>query len=297
MDEVKTTVIGSYPIVSDNLELMNDYFNQRNVGWEKYIKYAVDAQVDAGVDIISDGQTRDPFLNIFYRGIKGCRIRNRPEVIDKVEFKGPITVNDYRYVKTLVPKDHEVIGLIAGPYTLAKSCNNMFYKDEKTLAFDFAEVINQEAKLLVDHVDMISVDEPFFSVSMPDYASELIDVVLDGIDVPRRLHACGNVSDIVANLIDLPVDILSHEFKASPQIFDAFNEYSFKQKICMGSVRSDQDRVEPVEEIVDHIKHGIEVFGSQIGFLSPDCGLRMRTPDVAFQKLKNLVDAKRIVYG
>ena len=51
-----------------------------------------------------------------------------------------------------------------------------------------------------------------------------------------------------------------------------------------------------VEEIVKHIKKGIDVFGERINQLSPDCGLRMMPRDSAFEKLRNLVKAGEVVY-
>jgi len=295
--KVKTTVIGSYPVNVDTMDYMNGYFNQTELTWDKYIKSAVDDMIDAGIDIISDGQTRDPFVNIFARKLKGCRIRDRPEVIDKIEFADPITVEDQKYVKSLIPKNRELIGLIAGPYTIAKSCVDLFYNGEKELAFDIAFALNKEAKLLEKYVDYISVDEPFFSVSMPEYGKELIKIVVDGLSCSTRLHACGDVSKIVPDLLDLPVDILSHEFKVSPELFDAFREHSNKKKICLGSVRSDDTKVEAVDEIVGHINRGIDVFGEQISQLAPDCGLRLLPREIALQKLKNLVKAGEEVYG
>ena len=294
---VKTTVIGSYPVNVDIMEYMNGYFNQTKLSWNKSIKNAVNDMINAGIDIVSDGQTRDPFVNIFARKLKGCRIRDRPEVIDKIEFAGPITVEDQKYVKSLIPKNRELIGLIAGPYTIAKSCVDFFYNDEKELAFDIAHALNKEAKLLEKHVDYISVDEPFFSVSMPEYGKELIKIVVDGLSCPTRLHACGDVSKIVPNLLDLSVDILSHEFKVSPELFDAFKEHNNKKKICLGSVRSDDTKVETVDEIVNHINKGKDIFGEQICQLAPDCGLRLLPRDIALQKLKNLVKAGEEVYG
>lgn len=294
---VKTTVIGSYPVNVDTMEHMNGYFNQTELTWDKYIKNSVNDMIDAGIDIVSDGQTRDPFVNIFARKLKGCRIRDRPEVIDKIEFDGPITVEDQKYVKSLIPKNRELIGLIAGPYTITKSCVDFFYNDEKELAFDIANALNKEAKMLEKYVDYISVDEPFFSVSMPEYSKELVKIVIDGLSCPTRLHACGDVSKIVPDLLDLPVDILSHEFKVSPYLFDAFKEHDNKKKICLGSVRSDDTKVETVEEIVNHINKGIDIFGEQICQLAPDCGLRLLPREIAIQKLKNLVKAGEEVYG
>jgi len=295
--KIKTCVIGSYPIQLDTMEFMHGYFSQREVSWEKYIAYAVNDMVNAGIDVVSDGQTRDPFIQIFTRRLKGCRIRDRTEVVDKIEYDGPITVEDQKYVKRLIPKDKEVMGVLTGPFTLSKSCVDLYYNDEKELYFAFARVLKQEAEILQKHVDMISIDEPFFSNAMPEYGKELIGVITENISCPTRLHACGDVSSIIPDLLEMPVDILSHEFKASPQLLDAFKKYSVSQNICLGAVRSDDSRIESVEEITNHIKKAVDVFGDQIVQLAPDCGQKLLPRDVAFQKLKNLVQAGEKLNG
>jgi len=293
----QTTVIGSYPVKYDNMELMKRYFEDKEITWNKYIDLAVNDMVNAGVNIISTGQTKDPFVHIFLRNIGGCRVRDRPEVVDKVEYIGPITLDEIKYAKSIIPSETKIVGLITGPYTLAKSCVDLFYNDVEKLAFDFADILNKEAKNLQEHVDLISVDEPFFSVDMPKYGKDLLEAVFKDITVSKRLHVCGDVSSIVPELLDMPADILSHEFKASPKIFDSFKEHESIKKICLGSVRSDDKRVESIDEIADHIKKGIDVFGERIIQLSPDCGLRMMPRDIAFEKLTNLVKAGEKVYG
>jgi len=296
-NKIKTSVIGSYPVLTDNMEIMDGYFNGEEISWDKYIQYAVSDMVNAGLDIVSDGQTRDPFIQIFTRKLKGCRIRARTEIVDKVEYNVPITLKDQKYVRNLIPDDKELTGVLTGPYTLSKSCIDLYYNNEKDLAFDFAHALKQEAKLLQKHVDMISIDEPFFSNEIPEYGKEIIGIITKDISCPTRLHACGNVSDILLDLFEMPVDILSHEFKASPQIFDAFKEYAFPQKICLGAVRSDDTRVESVEEIMEHTKKGMDIFGKKIVQLAPDCGQRLLPKDVAFQKLKNLVKVGEKING
>jgi 5-methyltetrahydropteroyltriglutamate--homocysteine methyltransferase len=297
MEKIKTTVVGSYPIDIDIISHIKGYFNQKLVSWERYIESAVSDMVKSGIDIVSDGQTRDPFVNIFTRKLKGCRLRERTEIIDKIEYNGPITIDDQKYVKNLLPKNKELIGLITGPYTLTKSCTDLFYKDEKELAFDFAKALNQEAKLLKRHVDLIGIDEPFFSMGVPDYGKELISIIIKDLNCPVRLHVCGDISNVIPDILDIPVDILSHEFKASPKIFNSFKQYNFKKNICLGSVRSDKKYVESVNEIVNHIKKGIDIFGDKITQIAPDCGLRMLPRTVAFKKLKNLVKAGEIIHG
>ena len=297
MNQITTTVIGSYPVKIENMDFIKAYYNQTNISWYKYIDTAVNDMVVADIDMISDGQTRDPFVNIFTRKLKGCRIRDRTEVINKVEFECPITIEDQKYVRNIIPKDRKLIGLITGPYTLTNSSVDLFYNDKKELAYDFAYALKKEIQLLQNYVDMISIDEPFFSTEMPDYAKDLIKIITGNLTVPVRLHICGDVSKIIPDILDMPVDILSHEFKASPKLFNEFKKYSISKKICLGSVRSDDIRVETVDEIIKHIKKGIDIFGEKIDQIAPDCGQRLLTRNSALQKLKNLVKAGEKVYG
>jgi 5-methyltetrahydropteroyltriglutamate--homocysteine methyltransferase len=95
----------------------------------------------------------------------------------------------------------------------------------------------------------------------------------------------------------MPVDILSHEFKATPKLFQSFNDFNITKKICLGSVQSDNIRIEPTDEIVDHIQKAINIFDGKIVQIAPDCGLRNLPRDIAFKKLKNLVKARDKVYG
>ncbi|MFH1100897.1 MAG: hypothetical protein V1726_02525 [Methanobacteriota archaeon] len=298
-DRMKTSVIGSYPVSVDSLGIMSRYFQMQESSWERYIQVAVRDMVSAGVCMVSDGQTRDPFIQLFTRRLGGCRVRARTEVIGPVEYCGPIILKDQQVVRRLLSGKGELVGVLTGPFTLMKSCVDMFYHDERELAFAFADVVRQEASELQHHVDCVSIDEPFFSTEMPEYGKELIDCICKSITVcPTRLHVCGDVSQIVSDLLEMPVDILAHEFKASPHLFDAFSEHSgFPQSICLGSVRSDSDRVESVEEIVSHIEHGLDVFGEKLIQLSPDCGQRLLPRKAAYQKLKNLVQAGERVYG
>jgi 5-methyltetrahydropteroyltriglutamate--homocysteine methyltransferase len=132
---------------------------------------------------------------------------------------------------------------------------------------------------------------------MPDYAEDLITIITKDLSRPTRLHVCGDVSNIISKIVEIPVDILSHEFKASPELFKSFKDISFPQEICLGSVRSDHPKVETIDEITVHIQNGINVFDDKICQLSPDCGLRNLPRDIAFKKLKNLVKAGEKIYG
>jgi 5-methyltetrahydropteroyltriglutamate--homocysteine methyltransferase len=294
------TVIGSYPYDMQNTMLMQTYWDQQIIpSWQPHISEVVNDMVRAGVQLVSDGQTRDPFITIFARGLQGCRIRDRPEVVDKIRYVKPITLSDLKYVRTILPKTTRLLGLLVGPHTFSETVFDSYYNDKEKMAFDAAEALHKEACCIAPFVDMISVDEPHFSTSFPTYASELIDIVVDGINLPLRLHVCGDVSSIVPELLDMPVDVLSHEFKATPTIFDAYEQYPDNNKrFCIGCVRSDNERIESVSDISQHIEKAINVFGNSIEQLSPDCGLRLLHRTVAFEKLRNLTTAlEKMMYG
>ena len=294
MGNLKSTVIGSYPITVNKMKIIENYFLGLVEPWDKYIKFVIGDMIKANIDFISDGQTRDPFVNIFIRNVKGCRIRNRPEVINKLEYSNHIILDDIVKSKNFIPKNKGLIGVIAGPHTLSESVVDYYYNNKKELAFDFAKVIRKEIDLIMPYIDILSIDEPFFSNNFPAYAKELISILTNKITCPVRLHVCGDVSKIIPDIIDLPVDILSHEFKAKPQLFNEFKEYEFKKKICLGCVRSDDDKIESVEEIIAHIKIAESIFGDKINQISPDCGLRLLSQPIAFNKLKNLAKAGEI---
>ncbi len=294
---VLSSVVGSYPVVVPPMELMAQYFAGEEVSWNPYIVDAVGDMVEAGIELVSDGQTRDPFVQLFARRLGGCRVRARTEVVGPIEYCGGITVRDAEVVRRVVGPSVKVLGVVTGPFTLMKSCVDSFYRDERACCLAFAEALRQEAAALSWFVDMVSVDEPWFSNELPEYAEEAIGIVSRGVACPMRLHVCGNVSGIVGRLVGMPVDVLSHEFAASPKLFATFREYPSEKGMCVGAVRADDARVEAVEEIASHLERAEEVFGCRVVQVAPDCGLRMLPREVAFHKLRNLQEAKVRVYG
>ena len=80
-----------------------------------------------------------------------------------------------------------------------------------------------------------------------------------------------------------------------PHLFDLFREHSCLRKICVGAVRSDDIRVESVEEIITHIKKAIDIFGENVVQIAPDCGQRLLQREAAFHKLQNLTIAGEII--
>ena len=94
----------------------------------------------------------------------------------------------------------------------------------------------------------------------------------------------------------MPVDQLDLEFANSGYAnLDIFRTPKFTKEIAFGVLDIHSHRIETVEEIVAGIKKGIDVFGVEKMTIDPDCGLKTRTTEEAFAKLRNMVTAVRQV--
>jgi len=285
-----TTVVGSYPVVSQRgLSSLFDPLRSA-------VHTAIGDQVAAGIDIISDGQVRGDMVQIFSRRLPGIR---GLEVIGKVlPAEETITAADTRQALRTATR---VKGIVTGPTTLAHALHlsTRVYRNKEELALDLAAALAREVRGLVESgVCIIQIDEPIFSTGIADLGNgrEAIRLTREGVGVPVCLHACGGLSEIIDDLLAMPVDILDIECAKSPANLDLFSKTDLKGKgIGFGCVDSADPAIEDPERIADRIRKGIEAFGAETMLLDPDCGLRMQSRESAFGKLQNLVLAARTV--
>jgi len=302
---VRTTVVGSMPFTPPRQSMMRSLWD----GGDPFVsslEQSVQLQLECGVDIISDGQTRRGMVELFTIPLRGIRQKARPEIIGEVEYTGPVTVPDVVRAKEAVAGylareaaeghgrgawEPQVKGIVTGPFTLVRSCVNEHYSTERDAAFALARALNQELRQLSAHTSHLQVDEPFYSVEMPEYAEDLVARTFDGVEGTRWLHVCGDVSPVAARLTELAVDVLDHEFAGHPELVKTFAELDFQQSLGFGSVRSDDLRVESPEEVGALLRKGADIVGPERMYADPDCGLRHLTPDSARGKLRALVSA------
>lgn len=290
---IKTTVIGSMPVSLDGSKYAQSFFSKKILDARDEALYqAVKSQVDAGIDIVGDGQTGGHFVNIFAKGFKGAVIEEKPIIIDELEYVRSQTVEAQVKVREILPDNVQLKGIVTGAFTMAKSSENRFYKDTKDLAFAYVKGLAKEVGELSKIVDYIQVDEPYFSVDYPDYAKDLIFEIFKKSSVPKMLHICGDVSHIFKDLIEFKVDYLEHEFALTPQIWDSVEELDFKQVLGVGVLKSDNEKIESVAEITKRMNVAVKKRDIDKIMFNPDCGLRNMSCETAFQKLKNMVLAR-----
>jgi 5-methyltetrahydropteroyltriglutamate--homocysteine methyltransferase len=285
-----TTVVGSYPVVQTRgVRALLDPL--------KYaVRTAVSDQIAAGIDIISDGQVRGDMVNVFASRLPGIRGQS---VINKVMASPvPITLADIRYA---LRKSPFVKGILTGPTTLSHGLHidTPAYRNRRELALDLAHALLPEAIGLEEAgATLLQIDEPIFSTGIADLQSgrDALQVILSRVKVPVCLHVCGDLSAVMDELLQIPVQILDFEFAKNPANLDLISRKDLGGRmIGYGCVDSGDPGVDPVSVIRKRIMRGILVFGPEQLLIDPDCGLRMNSRETAFRKLQNMVSATREV--
>jgi len=285
-----TTVVGSYPVVKGSgLRSLFDPFHAA-------VETAVADQIGAGIDIISDGQVRGDMIGAFASKLPGIKGQ---DVIGKIQpAAGAITVADTKYAISKFPK---VKGIITGPSTLAHGLHisTPMYRNKEELALDLAAALIVEAKSLESAgVTLLQIDEPILSTGIADLATgkQAVEQIASSVRVPTCMHVCGNLANVLDEILKYNVNVLDFEFSKNPSNLDVLSRRDLAGRMLgYGCVDSSSDEIETVHEIKKRIEKGVEYFDPKILLIDPDCGMRMRSRDTAYRKLKNMCDAAKEV--
>jgi 5-methyltetrahydropteroyltriglutamate--homocysteine methyltransferase len=285
-----TTVVGSYPVVKGGgLRSLFDPLRPA-------VETAVGDQIAAGIDIISDGQVRGDMISAFASHLPGIR---EQEVVGKVQpASRPITVGDTKYAISMAPK---VKGIITGPTTLAHGLHisTPMYRNKEELVPDIAAALLVEARALeAAGITLLQIDEPIFSTGIADLAvgKQAIDMITSGLHIPVCMHVCGNLGNVIDELLKFNVNVFDFEFANNPANLDLLSRRDLTGRMLgFGCVDSTTDHIESTAEIRRRIEKGVEIFDPKILLIDPDCGLRMRTREAAYAKLKYMCDAAKEV--
>jgi len=322
-----TTVVGSYPSLPQDPKSIGSKISNFLGSYDPYIpalEIAVKDQVNAHVDIISDGQVRGDMIELFARNIPGMAVvENTPKILGKIK---PSTnssgARDLKLaIKTAqkISKDFldsfktdsklfdgndlntnfkGVKGIITGPTTLVLSSRVEGYynrdKKEKIIT-DMAIALKKEAYELQEAgAAIIQIDEPFLSTGVADIktAKNALKMITDSLDVPVSLHVCGDVGDVLKDILKFSVQIIDCEFAGIPNnIHSLEQEYNNSKKIGFGCIDTKVESVDELNHVVKLIKMGVDIIGEENMMIDPDCGMRMLSRDTALLKLKKMTEA------
>jgi len=285
-----TTVVGSYPVVKGGgLRNLFDPFHSA-------VETAVTDQIGAGIDIISDGQVRGDMIGAFASKLPGVK---EQDVTGKIQpAAAAITVADTKYAIAKFPK---VKGIITGPSTLAHGLHisTPMYRNKEELALDLAAALVVEARSLeAAGVTLLQIDEPILSTGVADLAigKQAVEQIASSVRVPTCMHVCGNIANVIDEILKFNVTVFDFEFSKNQANLDILSRRDLTgHMLGYGCVDSSSDEVETVPEIKKRIEKGVEYFDPKIMLIDPDCGMRMRSRESAYWKLKNMCEAAKEV--
>jgi len=285
-----TTVVGSYPVVkAGGLKSLFDPLGGA-------VETAVSDQIGAGIDIISDGQVRGDMIGAFAGKIPGIKGQ---EVVGKIQpAASAITVADTKYAISRFPK---VKGIVTGPSTLAHGLHisTPMYRNKEELALDLAAALVVEARSLeAAGAAVLQIDEPILSTGVADIAigKQAVEMIASSVRIPVCMHVCGNIANVIDEILKYNVSVFDFEFSKNQANLDILSRRDLTGKMLgYGCVDSTTDTVETVPEIRKRIEKAVEYFDPKILLIDPDCGMRMRTREAAYWKLKNMCEAAKEV--
>ncbi len=274
----------------------------------------------AGIDIISDGEMRrESYSNHFATALGGLDLDNPgmvlgrtgrpnvvPRVVGPVRRLRPVEVRDVAFLRQNT--DRRIKITIPGPFTVTQQAQNDYYANDRALAMDVAAAVNDEIKdLQAAGADVIQLDEPYLQ-AMPEkaraYGIEVINRALEGIEGTTALHMCFGYAAIVHNkpnhypflaeLQDCVVQQVSVE-AAQPRLDPATLQQLAGKTIILGVLDLGNMEVETPEVVAERIRAALRFVEPERLILAPDCGMKYLPRNIAFGKLKALVEATKIV--
>ncbi|WP_431795605.1 methionine synthase [Microbacterium enclense] len=291
-------------------------------GKQDALRAAVHEQRQRGIDIVSDGeQTRQHFVTTFIEHLSGVdfenretvRIRNRydasvPTVVGPVERPRPVFVEDARFLRAQT--DQPIKWALPGPMTMIDTLSDRYYRSREKLAWEFAGILNREAKELeAVGVDIIQFDEPAFNVffdDVRDWGMAALERAVEGLRAETVVHICYGYG-IKANtdwkatlgpewrqyehsfplLQQSSIDIVSLESHNSRIPIEVI-ELLRGKKIMLGAIDVASNEIEHPEEVAATLRRALDHVDADNLIASSNCGMAPLPRDVALAKLSAL---------
>lgn len=293
------------------------------------LNLAADEQRRAGLDIISDGeQTRQHFVTTFIEHLSGVdferketvRIRNRydasvPTVVGAVELDNPVFADDAARLRALT--DQPIKWALPGPMTMIDTLYDDHYRSREDLAWEFAGILNQEAKALeAAGVNIVQFDEPAFNVffdEMKDWGIAALERASQGLKCETVVHICYGYG-IKANtdwketlgsewrqyeesfplLQRSSIDIVSLERHNSRVPVDLI-ELLRGKKVMLGAIDVASNTIETPEEVAATLRSALPFVDAGLLYPSTNCGMAPLPRQVAQQKMVALAAGTKLV--
>ncbi len=293
------------------------------------LSLALHQQLQAGLDIVSDGeQSRQHFVTTFIESLEGVdfaqretvKIRNRyeasvPTVVGPVSRPRSVFVEDAKFLRQQTKQP--IKWALPGPMTMIDTLYDAHYQSRDKLAWEFAKILNQEAKELeAAGVDIIQFDEPAFNVffdEVNDWGIAALERAIEGLKCQTAVHICygygikantewkktlgsewRQYEEIFPKLQQSKIDIISLECHNSRVPMELLALIRGK-KVMVGAIDVATSNIESAEEVAHTLRQALQFVDADKLYPCTNCGMTPLARPVAQAKLNALVAGAEIV--
>ena len=333
---LRTTVIGSYPFPSW-LEFASQ--NLEKFGSNEFIELQDDAviiaihdQMEAGLDVITDGeQSRLDFNLSFYGYLQGIESNEKPlrvfgppahdqrgkhNIIDELTTpRGLGVVEEYQRLVRLAPQGPTLKASVPGPYTLSGRLNpNKQYSDRYAVTEALLPIVRAELEALVRAgCQEITVDEPSMSCyAYKEDTKRFVDIFNRTVapvvgKTHLSTHLCfGNFkaravgprqyAPMFPDFLDMHVDEIHLEMASREYSeLNLLQEIAQVKDVAVGIIDVKSYYIETPEDIAKRVRQCLQYAPAERLSFAPDCGLSQTARWASRLKLQNMVKGVQIV--
>ncbi|WP_165668612.1 methionine synthase [Metapseudomonas otitidis] len=298
-------------------------------GKQDALRLSLQEQQQAGIDIVSDGeQTRQHFVTTFIEHLDGVdfekretvRIRDRydasvPTVVGAVSRQKPVFVDDARFLRQQTGQP--IKWALPGPMTMIDTLFDAHYGSREELAWEFATLLNQEARELeAAGVDIIQFDEPAFNVffdDVNDWGIAALERAIEGLQCETAVHICygygikantdwkktlgsewRQYEAVFPKLQASGIDIVSlecHNARVPMELIELIRG----KKVMVGAIDVATHAIETPEEVADTLRKALQFVEADKLYPCTNCGMAPLPRQVARGKLRALSAGADIV--
>jgi 5-methyltetrahydropteroyltriglutamate--homocysteine methyltransferase len=280
---------------------------------------AIRDQERAGLDIITDGEMRrESYSNRFATALEGVDIDNPgtaldrsghpnpvPRVVGRIRRRHPVEARDVAFLRANT--DRMIKITMPGAFTMGQQAQNDFYKDEVELAMDYAAAVNEEIKdLFAAGADVVQIDEPYMQArpaKAKQFGIQVLNRAVEGITGTTAVHLCFGYAAIIherpSGYSFLPeleaANVRQISIETAQSQLDCSVLAALSKMIVLGVLDLSDKTVETPQVVADRIRRALPYVDAERIIVAPDCGLKYLPRDVAFGKMRAMVQGAEIV--
>src|SRR2546422_7530420 len=281
---------------------------------------AIRAQERAGLDIITDGEIRrESYSNRFATALEGIDIDHPgsaldrsghpnpvPRIVGRIRRRHPVEVEDLLFLRKNTSRKTKIT--VPGPFTMSQQAQNDFYKSAEEAAMDYAAAVNEEIRdLFAAGADIVQIDEPYMQArpeKAREYGLKALNRALEGVEGTTAVHICFGYAAIIhsrpsgysflSELAGCSCKQISIEAAQSNLDCSVLKTLPGKT-IILGVIDLNDMTVETPEKVAARIRRALPYARAEDLIVAPDCGMKYLPREVAFEKLKAMVEGARIM--